>query len=302
MAFAGESKLSTLAGFIVGGSASMSAAACTHPLDVLKVRLQVSGEGVKGKTTSLGSEVRNIWQTRGIPGFYQGLSGSLLRQATYSTTRFGAYPPIKRLISGGSDKPLSFVKKIMAGIISGGLGALVGTPADLVMVRMQADGKKPLAERNNYKNVFDGIYRISKESGPLSLWRGCTPTVVRAMLVTAGQLASYDQFKQIMLSYKFKDNVFTHTVASVAAGFIATVLTNPVDTAKTRIMVDKLSGDAKYKNMFQAMYVTARGEGLMALYKGFWPTFMRLCPQTTITMLFYEQIARLWILTFGEKK
>jgi len=313
MAFAGDVKLSTGAGFIVGGAASMSSAVCTHPLDVLKVRLQVSGEGVKVKTTSITAELLAMGK-KGLPGFYQGLSGSLLRQATYSATRFGVYSPIKNVLSGkNKDKPLPFIKKIAAGMLSGGCGAMVGTPADLVMVRMQADGKKPPAERNNYKNAFDGLYKITKSKGILALWRGCTPTVVRAMLVTAGQLATYDQIKQNMLGYPklFKDNYITHAIASISAGFVATVVTNPVDTAKTRIMVDQLVDKKigssplqtpigpKYTNMFQAMYITARHEGFFALYKGFWPTFMRLCPQTTLTMLFYEQFARMWVLVFN---
>jgi hypothetical protein len=41
--------------------------------------------------------------------------------------------------------------------------------------------------------------------------QGSGPNMYRAMLMTAGQIASYDQFKQIMLqSGYFKDNTTTH--------------------------------------------------------------------------------------------
>jgi hypothetical protein len=42
-------------------------------------------------------------------------------------------------------------QKAAAGLAAGGLGALVGTPADLTLIRMQADSTLPLEQRRNYK-------------------------------------------------------------------------------------------------------------------------------------------------------
>lgn len=46
--------------------------------------------------------------------------------------------------------------------MAGGFGSFVGTPFDLVLVRMQADSTLPEVERRNYKNVFDAFGRIVK--------------------------------------------------------------------------------------------------------------------------------------------
>lgn len=82
---------------------------------------------------------------------------------------------------------------------AGVAGAFVGTPAEVSLIRMTADGRLPAAERRNYKNVFDSLFRIVKEEGVLTLWRGAIPTMGRAMVVNAAQLASYSQAKQFLL-------------------------------------------------------------------------------------------------------
>uniref|UniRef100_A0A6N2LGV6 Uncharacterized protein n=1 Tax=Salix viminalis TaxID=40686 RepID=A0A6N2LGV6_SALVM len=52
---------------------------------------------------------------------------------------------------------MPLVSKIGAGLISGAVGAAVGNPADVAMVRMQADGRLPIEHRRNYKSVVDAL-------------------------------------------------------------------------------------------------------------------------------------------------
>ena len=42
-------------------------------------------------------------------------------------------------------------------------------------------------------------FRIAREEGVTTLWRGAIPTMGRAMVVNAAQLASYSQAKQAIL-------------------------------------------------------------------------------------------------------
>lgn len=91
--------------------------------------------------------------------------------------------------------------------------------------RMMADGRLPADQRRNYKHVGDAFLRISREEGVATLWRGCGPTIARAMLLNMAQLASYDQAKQMLLgSGYFQENFALHLVASTFSGFIATTV------------------------------------------------------------------------------
>ena len=72
-------------------------------------------------------------------GLYKGLSAGLLRQATYTTARLGIFGQLNSYaLARNEGKPLDLHVKALLGLTAGGLGALVGTPADLTLIRMQA--------------------------------------------------------------------------------------------------------------------------------------------------------------------
>nr|KYP70086.1 hypothetical protein KK1_009294 [Cajanus cajan] len=157
------------------------------------------------------------------------------------------------------------------------------------MVRMQADGRAPPAERRNYKGVLDAIRRMINEEGVGSLWRALP--VNRAMVVTASQLASYDEFKETILGRGWmKDGMGCHVAASFAAGFVAAVASNPIDVIKTRVMNMKAEA---YNGALDCAVNTVRTEGPLALYKGFIPTISRQGPFTVVLFVTLEQVRNL---------
>ena len=175
----------------------------------------------------------NIVRTSGVLSLYNGLSAAVLRQATYSTMRFGCYETVKNLITKRSSNPsgdMAFSQKIFIAGFSGFAGGFFGTPADLVNVRMQNDSKLAPEMRRNYKNCIDALLRIARTEGVTSMFSGVTMASLRGMGVTIGQLAFYDEFKyQLIKTGYFEDNLATHFTASIGAGVTATVITMPLD-------------------------------------------------------------------------
>ncbi|XP_038069461.1 mitochondrial dicarboxylate carrier-like [Patiria miniata] len=267
-----------------GGLASATACCFTHPLDLIKVHLQTQ-QRVKYKASGMAV---HIYRTQGGLALYNGLSASICRQMSYSLTRFGLYETIKGWMTADDPStPLPFYQKVMIAAGAGACGGLVGAPADMINVRMQNDIKLAADKRRNYKHAFDGLWKVYRYEGFRNLFNGASMATVRAILMTVGQLSLYDQFKQTLLTTSFfNDNIITHFTASIMAGFCATLLTQPTDVMKTRLMN---APPGQYKNMMDCFVTTAK-VGPLGFYKGFVPAFVRLAPHTILTFIFFEQL------------
>ncbi|XP_034268769.1 mitochondrial dicarboxylate carrier [Pantherophis guttatus] len=267
-----------------GGLASCGAACCTHPLDLLKVHLQTQQE-VKMRMTGM---ALRVIRNDGFLALYNGLSASLCRQMTYSLTRFAIYETVRDSLSQGAQGPLPFYQKVLLGAVGGFTGGFVGTPADMVNVRMQNDIKQPAHLRRNYSHALDGLYRVFREEGVRKLFSGGTMASSRGALVTVGQLACYDQAKQLVLGTGLlTDNIFTHFLASFIAGGCATFLCQPLDVLKTRLM----NSQGEYRGVMHCAVETAK-LGPLAFYKGLVPAGIRLVPHTVLTFVFLEQLRK----------
>lgn len=163
-------------------------AAPTHPLDLIKVRKQLQGESLKAHTAAvhgfrpaldlhtasvlppppkvgpLAVGVR-IVQSEGVKALFSGVSATVLRQTLYSTTCMGLYNILKQKWTDSESKHIPLTSKITAGLIAVAVGASVGNPANVAMVRMQADGRLAPSQRRNYKSVIDAITSMSKQEG-----------------------------------------------------------------------------------------------------------------------------------------
>lgn len=264
----------------------MAACLVTHPLDLAKVRLQTA----KKPGQSLFSMVYHIIRNEGFLKIYSGLTASLLRQATYSTVRFGAYEIMKETYQEKYNQMPRTSVLLPMSMISGALGGFVGNPSDVVNIRMQNDSTLPFEQRRHYRNAFEGIYRISKEEGISSLFRGLAPNLVRGVLMTASQVVTYDISKNLLVGQLGLDPTkkSTHFSASLMAGLVATTVCSPADVVKTRIMNAKGSTNSASNILLTAL----KNEGPGFMFRGWLPSFFRLGPHTIVTFLVLEQLRK----------
>jgi len=237
--------------------ASLIAETLTHPIDFVKTRRQVLKTNV-----SVFSIAVETFKTAGILGFYPAIVPAVIRHWVYTTLRVGLYERFRT-------KDATFWEKAVAGL-----------SADLVKVRMQVN---TLTGFKHYTGVLDVINKVYQKDGIVGFYQGWKPNVLRAMTVNMGELVAYDAGKQWLLQY-MSDNTPCHFLASVHSGFWATFCSTPADVLKSRLMVA-----GQQTSMYSCLVNTVKKEGMLAMWKGFFPNWMRLAPWQLIFWVSYER-------------
>ncbi|KAF8396004.1 hypothetical protein HHK36_017615 [Tetracentron sinense] len=308
----------TVKPFVNGGASGMLATCVIQPVDMIKVRIQL-GQGSASQVT------KTMLREEGLGAFYklsealfpsnkfgsvptfirltanelyghvQGLSAGLLRQATYTTARLGTFKMLtNKAVAANDGKPLPLYQKALCGLTAGAIGACFGSPADLALIRMQADATLPAAQRRNYTNAFHALYRIVADEGVLALWKGAGPTVVRAMALNMGMLASYDQSVEFCKDSLGFGEASTVVGASAVSGFFASACSLPFDYVKTQIqkMQPDANGKYPYTGSLDCAMKTLKAGGPFKFYTGFPVYCVRIAPHVMMTWIFLNQIQK----------
>eukprot|EP00245_Coleochaete_scutata_P017764 TRINITY_DN887_c0_g1_i1.p1 TRINITY_DN887_c0_g1~~TRINITY_DN887_c0_g1_i1.p1 ORF type:complete len:337 (-),score=53.47 TRINITY_DN887_c0_g1_i1:609-1547(-) len=289
---------------LYGTFASSAIAACwaevsTIPIDTAKVRLQLQGKQgadstIKPKYSGMVGTIRTIAAEEGPAALWKGIVPGLHRQCLFGGLRIGLYEPVKNLYVGKDHQgDIPLLTKIAAGLTTGAIGITVASPTDLVKVRLQAEGRLAPGTPRRYSGALNAYSTIVKQEGVAALWTGLGPNVARNAIINAAELASYDQVKQSLLKIPgFTDNVVTHILSGLGAGFIAVCVGSPVDVVKSRIMGDSAG---QYKGTIDCFVKTFKNDGIGAFYKGFVPNFGRLGSWNVIMFLTLEQTKKLFM-------
>ncbi|KAK9276276.1 hypothetical protein L1049_005807 [Liquidambar formosana] len=271
---------------------AMVAETTTFPIDLTKTRLQLHGESLAStRPTNAFRVASEIVRNQGVLGLYIGLPPAILRHLFYTPIRIVGYEHLRSVVAGHDS--ISLFGMALVGGFSGVIAQVVASPADLVKVRMQADGRMvSQGLQPRYSGSFDALNKIVHSEGFGGLWKGVLPNVQRAFLVNMGELACYDQAKRFVIQNQISDdNIYAHTLASIMSGLSATALSCPADVVKTRMM-NQAEGKVMYNNSYDCLVKTVRVEGLRALWKGFFPTWARLGPWQFVFWVSYEKFRK----------
>ena len=177
------------------------------------------------------------------------------------------------------------------------MAGVIGNPAEIVLVRMCADGARLPEQRYNYRNALQGLWRVGASEGLAAYSRGIGPNVVRSILMNVSQIAAYSEAKQQLLAAKelgLQDNTTTHVLASFIAGTVATTVCAPADVLKSRFQSASRADGAQRPNIVRYIAETMRKEGPQFLMKGWLPAWCRLAPNTVLTFVFMEKLKAAW--------
>lgn len=240
--------MSVVREMVAAGPGCALANGMLNGLETTKVKMQLHNHAspVYHNFTTTGV-MRQIIREEGIMNglLTPGLSASLTRSMLYGAYRVGLYSSARDyLAASGSESP-TLTHRICSGMFTGGLGAMLTCPLDVVRTRMQAEAglirsgiyqtglRKGHAVR--YGSMPSTIVAILQEDGlKKGLYRGASVTIARASLLNGAQLSSYDSLKH---GLSFQEGPFLHVLCAFSSGVIAQTVVMPIDTIKSSLMV-----------------------------------------------------------------
>jgi len=162
-------------------------------------------------------------------------------------------------------------------------------------VRISNDSQLPVEKRRNYTGITNAFKRIFTEEGPGAFFRGCGPFVNRAMLVGAVQVGTYDQFRGTFKSWGITNPTMNVFAASMTSGLLYSIVTMPFETAKNRMAFQKPDPVTKvlaYRSAIQTITTIAKSEGVLRLWAGFPPYYLRCGGHTVFMFMSVEWLRK----------
>jgi len=161
-----------------------------QPLVRSTIMLQNPGEPLAKKTFPNISMLRHLAQTRGMGSLWLGLNAGMLKTAPKYVVaivikdKMGAHlAPVDR-----NDKVGGLLRTAKVAVTAGVAGAVLTNPFDAVRNEMF----------KTEEGLLTAMKRLSRETGPRWLWRGCGKNLIAVAAPVASTIFLCDQFKILL--------------------------------------------------------------------------------------------------------
>jgi len=256
---------------LCGGISGIGATSILHPIDTIKVNVQTS------RNPNPFFHINSIYSTSGIPGFYKGITAAWSRQVIYTSFRLGVFSYLYEK----NKNDFSFKKKIITGAFTGFVGSFLSTPADLILVRQQADKTLSKKEQRNYKGSLDAVKQIYNTNGIRGLWKGSTPIIVRATVLNSAMLTTNYQTKEY-LEHNNYGLFYKETLPYIFGGLASSFSSLPFDHIKTNYQRETNKQITKHYVPYVIYFI--KNNGFFSLYKSLPIYTVRIMPHSMISM------------------
>ncbi|KAF9437449.1 hypothetical protein BGZ76_000712 [Entomortierella beljakovae] len=274
---------------LFGGLGCSIAVVFTHPIDVIKTRLQLQGEVVVPSTPVATTATATAVSTGRISGV--GPHPSILSTAssthlthTPGTNTINMHPTFHR------DAGLLVNEPPIKSSSIGGTASALGTTS--------AAATTPLPRT---LKLIPLLRETLRNEGPRVLISGLGPAVLRESIYSAIRFGGYDHFKGMysgMLgsgSNGGKSSTFVMVLSGLTSGMIGSAIANPTDLIKVRLQAYWPGAQPRYTSIAGAFKSIYTEEGVRGLFRGVVPTCARAMVLTGSQLASYDSTKQ-WLL------
>lgn len=190
----------------LGAISCMFATACTYPLDLLRTRFAAQSE--PKLYTSFRHAISTIYAREGLAGFFAGMRPTLVEIVPYMSIQFAMYETSKRRVMQRQHlTQLGPLHSLAIGAVTGTCSKLLTLPLDSAKKRLQVQAqflthcdRKIDRSKLRYRGLIDVLRKVFRNEGLKGLYRGVSPSLIKAAPNSAVTFAAYEYSKNILLS------------------------------------------------------------------------------------------------------
>jgi len=271
--------------FVGGCSAGVAAVLVGHPLDTVKVRMQMLNIPLFrcGKTMLL---------NEGISSFYLGIASPLYNIPLCYAISLGSYEMGRWALGLGFHEQMSFMQGAISGTWAGITSCIVLTPMELVKCKLQME---ILPEGAKKTTAMAMTKKIIKSQGIRGLYRGNLICILREIPGCAVYFGAYEYIKGF-ITEKYNAPQFAPFMAGDIAGFVSWIVSYPQDAIKTRLQLD-LGPIKKYEShkfwkdggIISCTKDIWKTEGMKGFWRGFSACALRSVVSEAFSFFVYEK-------------
>ncbi|KAJ8602347.1 hypothetical protein CTAYLR_004232 [Chrysophaeum taylorii] len=285
---------------IAGGVAGAVSRTCVAPLERMKILFQVRGlstkDGAPRRHLGVLESLVNMYQKDGLLGFWKGNGLNCIRVVPSSAIQFSAYALYKRLFFGDDGTVhLSSWQHVVAGGLAGATSTTLTYPLDLIRARRTVDFKGDVPT-----GLISGLAHVFRHEGIAGAFRGIVPSLCGIVPYIGIDFAVYDLLKRSCRHRAWGlDPANPHdlrpqtkVLCGAVAGVCGMTVAFPFDTARRNLQVAtlKVRGEGYPTNMLQIMGSIVREGGVLALYRGLVPNYLKAGPSVGISFATFEYV------------
>lgn len=230
-------------------------------------------------------------EQHGVKGLYRGAGVRIIGAGFQQMFRWGAYTNLTQVFRDPETGKLSQLNNTICGMGAGVCEAVCAvTPVETVKTRVTDDQRRGTG---NYKGSADAIQKILKSEGPMGLYRGAFPTILKQGTNQAVRMPLQVSIFGI-ISFgddTKKQSPIYNGVAGFLAGCGSVVLTQPQDCVKSKMQSE--AAKELYKGTVDCAMQMMKNEGPAAFFSGAIPRMVQVGMTSGISFALFPVISQL---------
>eukprot|EP00095_Tigriopus_kingsejongensis_P002644 maker-scaffold441_size170131-snap-gene-0.39 protein:Tk02644 transcript:maker-scaffold441_size170131-snap-gene-0.39-mRNA-1 annotation:"hypothetical protein SINV_07141" len=267
---------------LVGGSFATLA---LHPLDLLKTRQSVFGNGsdavARQQYGSMFRAIGNIWRHEGgFRGLYTGVGLNVLVSGCSWGLYFASYGMIKAQLKGGEKgRELDHVEQLGAAFGAGIATNLLTNPLGVIRTRVIVARHGA----NRTSSMWKALNHLGRTEGIRGLYKGLWPSLL-GVSHGAIQFAAYEHIKAHLHEQSGDISMVEKMGACAVSKVLAALITYPCQNLRACQQANEGIG-----RTISAQFLW-RKEGWRGFYRGMIPYLIHVIPNVCTVFLIYELV------------